>query len=137
MSMPRVSRRDVLAAAGVAAAAGAFAARFALAATGAAATATDPGAATVILQDPRHVLPETTRRQLVGSDSLIIELAADPVRQWRGEYASLLGARSTRLLGMTSWPAFLMVRGLAEESGRRVRQQRLDPASGAILWLIA
>lgn len=137
MSLPRISRRGVIAGAGMAVAGGAFAARSARASTGMAARALDAGATTVILQDPRHVLPEATRRQLATNDAQLIALAADPVRQWRGESATLLAARSTRLLGITRWPEFLMVRGLAEESGRRVRYQRLDAATGVIVWLIA
>jgi hypothetical protein len=77
------------------------------------------------------------RRQLGANGARVIALAADPVRMWRGEQAGLLGSRATRLLGVTTWPTFLMVRGLAEESGRRVREQRLDTVSGAMVWLIA
>ncbi len=137
MSLPRISRRAAMAGAGMAVAGGAFAAGSARASIGTDAPVADAFANTVILQDARHVLPAAMRRQLVTSEARVIELAADPVRQWRGESAVLLAARSTRLLGITSWPQFLMVRGLAEESGRRVRYQRLDAASGAIIWLIA
>jgi hypothetical protein len=96
-----------------------------------------PAANTVILQDGRHALPDVLRQRLAGNGALLVQLEPDPVRQWRSEFAALLGARTTRLLGVTRWPEFLLVRGLAEESGRRVRYQRMDAASGAIIWLIA
>jgi hypothetical protein len=91
----------------------------------------------VVLQDPRLPLPDEVRRQLGANGASVIALGPDPVRMWRGERATLLCSRTTRLLGVTTWPSFLMVRGLAEESGRRVREQRLDAASGAMVWLIA
>jgi hypothetical protein len=92
---------------------------------------------TVILQDRRFELPDDVRARLTGNGARVVPLEEDPVRMWRGELATLLAARETRLLGATRWPEFLMVSGLAAESGRRVRYQRLDAASGAIVWLIA
>jgi hypothetical protein len=59
------------------------------------------------------------------------------VRQWRGHQAWLLAHRETRLFGVTRWPDFLIVRGLAAESRRRVRHESLDPATGVMTWLIA
>jgi hypothetical protein len=56
---------------------------------------------------------------------------------WRGPHAALLANPRTPLAGTTTWPQFLIVRGLAEESGRRVRQQHFDAASGRISWLIS
>lgn len=135
MSASRLSRRDALAAAGITLAGGAFALRDTGHVSGPGRP--DAGPVTVILQDGRHVLPDVLQRQFAGRGAQVIALAEDPVRQWRGESAALLAARSTRLIGLTRWPEFLLVRGLAEESGRRVRYQRLDAASGAILWLIA
>lgn len=131
----RISRRNMLVGAGAAMAGGALAMREVRATAAGGRSA--GSATTVILQDPRHVLPEAARRELAASDARIVELSADPVRQWREPSSGLLAARDTRLLGATSWPQFLMVRGLAEESGRRVRYQRVDVASGAIVWLIA
>lgn len=130
-----VSRRDVLAAAGLALAGGAIA-------TGrwgdrSKADSTSGAGRTVILQGGQHVVPAAAMRRFAATDALLVRLEADPVRQWRGAQARLLAARTTRLLGASSWPQFLMVRGLAEESGRRVRYQRFDTASGNITWLIA
>lgn len=132
----RASRRDVLAGLGLALAGGTFVARGASAA--ATAASADTAAATIVLRDHRHALPDAVIRRLAGNGARVIALAADPVRQWRSsEDAPLLAARATCLLGVTRWPEFLLVRGLAEESGRRVRQQQLDAGSGAIVWLIA
>jgi hypothetical protein len=93
--------------------------------------------ATVILQGERHAFPRDLAQRLAGGDARVIQLEADPVRQWRGPRSKLLAARGTRLFGITSWPQFLIVRGLAEESGRRVRYQRLDASNGTIRWVIA
>ncbi len=133
MSAPRASRREMLAGAGMALAG----APLALSAN-AAPVPTAPGNdATIVLQDRRYALPQAVIQRLGGNGARVMALEADPVRQWRGEQAPLLAARGTRLLGVTGWPQFLLVRGLAEESGRRVRHSRLDVASGAIVWLIA
>jgi hypothetical protein len=93
--------------------------------------------ATVILLGTRHAASHGMARHLGGDNARLIPLQADPVRQWRDPRAQLLAARDTRMFGVTTWPEFLMVRGLAEESGRRVRYQRADVASGAVCWLIA
>jgi hypothetical protein len=133
----RANRRQVLAGAGAGAAlaGSAFIPRHPDNAGGD--TAAERAGTTVILQDPRHALPEDVIRRLGGNGARVIGLETDPVRQWRGEAAALLAARDTRLLGVTRWPQFLLVRGLAEESGRRVRHQQLNAVSGAITWLIA
>jgi hypothetical protein len=123
----KASRRQVLAGAGaVLAGSAAFPG-----------TSASPAGNTVVLQDGRHALPDVVLRQFAGNGALLMQLEPDPVRQWRGEYAALLAARGTRLLGATRWPEFLLVRGLAEESGRRVRYQKVDAASAAIIWLMA
>lgn len=129
MSGISTTRREVLAGAGLALAGTALPA--------AGASAAEAQRDLLVLQDPRLPLPDEVRQQLGRNGARIIALEADPVRMWRGPHAGLLGNRGTRLLGVTTWPTFLMVRGLAEESGRRVRSQRLDAASGAMVWLIA
>lgn len=100
------------------------------------ATVSSQGAA-VILLGTRHASFHGMARRLGGDSALLIPLQTDPVRQWRDPQGQLLAACDTRLFGVTTWPEFLMVRGLAEESGRRVRYQRADVASGAVCWLIA
>lgn len=134
MSGARTSRRDVLAGAGLALLGGALPGGSSHGDAGA-----TPGSvgALIVLQDPQLPLPAEVRRQLDKGGARLMDLEADPVRMWRVAEAQLLGAASTRLLGVTTWPKFLLVRGLAEESGRRVRQQRFDANSGAITWLIA
>jgi hypothetical protein len=134
MSPLRASRRDVLTGAGLALAASAMPATSPASAL--AGVAAEAGAL-VVLQDPQLPLPADVQQQLSANGASALQLAADPVRMWRGEHAPLLAARATRLLGVTSWPNFLMVRGLAEESGRRVRYQRFDVANNAMVWLIA
>jgi hypothetical protein len=134
MSGVLTNRRDLLAGAGLALVGGALPRTSARVASGAAPAS---ASALIVLQDPQLPLPQDVQRQLDAGGARVIDLEADPVRMWRGGQAQLLAAASTRLLGVTTWPKFLLVRGLAEESGRRVRQQRLDAASGAIIWLIA
>lgn len=93
--------------------------------------------ATVVLHDPRVPLPAHVGDRLAQGGAQHLPLQSDPVRQWRDDAGRLLARRETRLLGVTLWPTFLLVRGLAEESGRRVRYQRLDATTGAVVWLVA
>lgn len=95
------------------------------------------GGATVILQARQFVIPDDLRARFAASGAQVLLLDDDPVRMWRGQWAPLLARRDTRLLGATRWPELLMVQGLAAESRRHVRYQRLDAATGAMVWLIA
>jgi hypothetical protein len=90
----------------------------------------------VLLHDPRFALAADLRQRLQSNRARIIALTGDPVRLWRDELGTLLQARDTRLLGITRWPEFLVIRGLAAESRLHVRYQRVD-AAGASVWLIA
>jgi hypothetical protein len=129
----RVNRRRVVAG-GVWAAAAATASGTALA--GNANLPELVGGVTVVLQDERLELAAEMQQRLLSNGAQIITLTDDPVRMWRGESGQLLGRRDTRLLGVTRWPEFLLVRGLAAESRRHVRYQRLDEITGALTWLI-
>lgn len=91
---------------------------------------------TVVLQDRRLLLPDQVRAEL-GAGVRLLTLEQDPVRMWRGEHAVLLQAADTRLLGVTPWIEFVMIRGLAAESRKQVRYQRFDADSNAVVWLIA
>jgi hypothetical protein len=93
--------------------------------------------ATVALQHRRFALPDATRGKLSANGVRLLDLEGDLVRMWRGEHADLLSARATRLLGVTPWMEFLLVRGLAAESRRRVRYERHDATTDCIVWLIA
>jgi len=134
MKDQRATRREVLKGTALTLAAGALAARAQVAVSDMAGM--DAERVSVVLLDRQFGLSGSQLR-LARQGARIVHLEADPVRMWRGALAPLLAARSTRLLGRTTWPQFLMVRGLAEESGRRVRHQQLDAADGAITWLIA
>lgn len=133
MKSTRATRRAVLAGAGGVLAGGSIVSQASMQETEVAAEAVT----TVILQHRRLTLPADVQRRLAGNGARVIPLEEDPVRMWRGEHAPLLDRRDTRLLGVTPWAEFLMVRGLAAESGRRVRYQRVDKANDAIVWLIA
>jgi hypothetical protein len=93
--------------------------------------------ASVVLHDPRLAIDAQVAARLEASGARFIALAEDPVRQWRGTQRELLEHRETRLFGITRWPDFLIVRGLAAETRRLVRHEILDPASGVMTWLIA
>jgi len=93
--------------------------------------------ASLVLHDQRFPLAADMQRRLQSNGARVIPLREDPVRMWRDELGALLEPRDTRLLGVTRWPEFLMIRGLAAESRRHVRYQRLDAPTGAIVWLIA
>jgi hypothetical protein len=93
--------------------------------------------ASVVLHDPRLTLDAQIASSLKSAGAVFVALTEDPVRQWRGDQAWLLAQHDTRLFGVTRWPDFLIVRGLAAESRRLVRHESLDPASGVMTWLIA
>jgi hypothetical protein len=132
----RTTRRAMLAAAS-AGVAGTIALPVSAATSLAGATDATHEAATIILQDARLPLPADVQARLRGNGARVITLEGDPVRMWRGELASILDRRETRLLGVTRWTEFLLIQGLAAESRRRVRYQRFDGATDAMVWLIA
>ena len=114
----------------------AMAAAFAADGAGAAETELLAAQPSLLLHDARFPLAHDLQQRLQSSGARIIPLEEDPVRMWRDQ-AALLQSRDTRMLGVTRWPEFLLIRGLAAESRRHVRYQRLDVDSGAIIWLIA
>ena len=113
------------------------AAHAAPASTSAAASLLAASKASVVLHDPRLTLDANVVARLAAAGARFIPLTADPVRQWRGAQRELLADRDTRLFGVTRWPDFLIVRGLAAETRRLVRHESLDPATGVMTWLIA
>jgi len=99
-----------------------------------------PGAgdrALVVLQDTRIQLDPVIEKRLFVSGVKVIPLTEDPVRLWRSDAGELLRKPETRLLGVTGWADYLMVRGLAAESRRHVRHEHHEPESGTFTWLIA
>jgi hypothetical protein len=100
-------------------------------------SASAAASATVILHDPRVSLDAGTMAQLQRNGAQHVALTDDPVRLWRGELKALLAHPDTRLVGVTLWADFLIVRGLAAESRRHVQFERLDPATGTITFFIA
>jgi len=101
----------------------------------AAATLLAASQASVVLHDPRIALDSAVVARLESAGARFIPLTGDPVRLWRGNPELL--ARGTRVFGITRWPDFLIVRGLAAENRRLVRHESLDPATGVMTWLIA
>jgi hypothetical protein len=95
------------------------------------------GRGLVVLQDGRIQLDPAIVKRLFVSGVEVIPLTEDPVRLWRSDAGELLRRPETRLLGVTGWADYLMVRGLAAESRRHVRSEHHDPANGTFTWLIA
>jgi hypothetical protein len=139
VSGPVVGRRQFLAAG---AGGGALFAGFgeAAAVTGTAAVSTGDGAAgqgvAIVLRDPRLALPDDVATRLAANGARVITLQGDPVHFWRSEAAEELRRPGTRLYGLTRWADFLIFRGLAAETRRHVRYERLHPETDAFTWLI-
>ena len=142
MSAPVVGRRQFLAAG---AGGGALLAGFGEAA--ASGVANGPGGVTgddgvaaqgaaVVLRDPRLALPDDVAARLAANGARVITLQGDPVHFWRSDAAEELRRPGTRLHGLTRWADFLIFRGLAAETRRYVRYERLHPESDAFTWLI-
>lgn len=93
--------------------------------------------ASVVLHDPRITVPAEVLRGLEANGARMLAFAGDPVWFWRSTAGSPLRSPSTRLLGVTNWPDLLIFRGLAAETRRHLRYEKLDPATGTFIWLIA
>jgi hypothetical protein len=129
------NRRQFLASgAGVA---GALTVRGVPAASAGVATRDAASRATVVLHDTRLAMDPGVAARLAANGAKIIALDSDPVRMWRGASGVPLRDPATRLLGLTRWADFLIVRGLAAESRRHLRYQSLDARTGTFIWLIA
>lgn len=90
-----------------------------------------------VLVHDRRIAPDVPLiRNLQARGARIVLLGEDPVRQWRDEAAPWLLARDARLMGITRWPDFLMLRGLAAESRRHVRFVSPVSGDGVLTWLI-
>jgi len=99
---------------------------------------TAQGETVSLLLHDRRIVPEASLlARLQARGSRIVMLGEDPVRQWRDESAVWLAQRDARLLGITRWPDFLMLRGLAAESRKHVRFTSDVSADGVLTWLIA
>jgi hypothetical protein len=131
----RLTRRAAMAGAGVVLAGSALLPRHVVIPATAALAA--PSGATFVIQGVPIALARDTLALLGVEAAPVVALEADPVRQWRSSRGAVLAARDARLVGITTWPQFLLVRGLAEESGRRVRFQHSDGHAGTITWLIS
>ena len=101
------------------------------------AIATDDHAVSVLLHDRRVTPDAALTDRMHARGARIVALGEDPVRQWRDESAVWLVRRDTRLLGITSWHDFLMLRCLAAESRRHVRFASAVSDEGVLTWLIA
>lgn len=93
--------------------------------------------AAVVLHDPRMQVPPEVLRRLDANGARIVALAGDPVWFWRSAAAAQARAPSTTLMGVTAWPDLLVFRGLAAETRRHLRYEKLDAATGAFIWMIS
>ena len=93
-------------------------------------------AGSVIVHDAHLPMEPAVRQRMVAGGARILPLGGDVVRQWRDVIAPLLQTSGAQLLGITGWPDFLMLRGLAAESRRHVRHESLAPQTGMLTWLI-
>ena len=121
------------------------------AATGVAATVAGAGAhaasqlnlwaaapkAAVVLHDPRIAMPADVRGRLEANGTRTIALEGDPVWFWRSAVGAPLRDPATTLMGVTGWSELLVFRGLAAETRRHLRYEKLDAATGAFVWLVA
>jgi hypothetical protein len=91
----------------------------------------------VLLHDRRVTPDAALMDRMRARQARLVVLREDPVRQWRDESAAWLAQRDARLLGITRWPDFLMLRGLAAESRLHVRFASAVSEAGVLTWLIA
>jgi len=118
-----VNRRGALALGGAAVAAGALPA--------AAARAPATG---VLLFDPRSAPARALAAKAQGER--LVAVVGDPVRLWRDALADDRGP----VRGLTRWSDYLLLRGLAEENGLRLRSETRVPGEGGAMivdWRMA
>lgn len=93
--------------------------------------------ATVVLHDPRIPLPREMQQRLGANGAQPMALEGDPVRLWRSDAGAVLRDPATTLMGVTGWADLLIFRGMAAETRRHLRYEKLDAATGTFVWLIA
>jgi hypothetical protein len=93
--------------------------------------------AAVVLHDPRINVPQEVLRRLDANGARTLALQGDPVWFWRSAAAAPARESSTTLMGVTTWPDLLVFRGLAAETRRHLRYEKLDAATGAFIWMIS
>jgi hypothetical protein len=91
----------------------------------------------VLLHDRRMAPDAALTHRLQAQGARIVLLGEDPVRQWRDQSAAWLARSDARLMGITRWHDFLMLRGLAAETRRHVRFASPVSDEGVLTWLIA
>lgn len=91
----------------------------------------------VVLHDPRIPMPAEVVRRLNANGARTIELDGDPVWFWRSVAGAPLRDPATTLLGVTGWAELLIFRGLAAETRRHLRYEKLNAATGTFIWLVA
>jgi hypothetical protein len=128
----KANRRQFLAAGGMAALAVGGAEQLVFAGPVAAARS-----ASVVLHDPRLRMPADVAQRLAANGARIIQLDQDPVVLWRTELHDLVARENARLFGLTRWPDYLIMRGLAAELRRHPRYENQHPETGNFTWLIA
>ncbi len=93
--------------------------------------------ASVVLHDPRIPVPHEVLRRLDANGARTIALEGDPVWFWRSAAGAPLRDPATTLMGVTGWAELLVFRGLAAETRRHLRYEKLDTATGTFIWMIA
>jgi hypothetical protein len=91
----------------------------------------------VVLHDPRLPLPAEILRRLGTNGARTIALQGDPVWFWRSAAGAPLRDPATTLLGVTGWAELLIFRGLAAETRRHLRYEKLNAGTGTFIWLVA
>ena len=92
--------------------------------------------ASVVLHDPRIPMPAEVLHRLDANGARVIALEGDPVWFWRSAAGAPLRNPSTTLLGVTGWAELLVFRGLAAETRRHLRYEKLA-AAGTFIWMVA
>ena len=92
--------------------------------------------AAVLVHDPRIAPAQEVLLRLGANGARIMALTDDPVRLWRSAAGAMLRNPATTLMGVTGWGDLLLFRGMAAETRRHLRYEKLDEPSGTFIWLI-
>lgn len=91
----------------------------------------------VVLHDPRILMPAEVASRLGANGARTIALKGDPVWFWRSKAGAPVRDPATTLLGVTGWAELLVFRGLAAETRRHLRYEKLNASTGTFIWLVA
>lgn len=84
--------------------------------------------------DSRLPQTEIFARECAAKGIRLLDIAAEDARQWRGCRGGFCVAAGDRIIGMTGWSDWVLLRGVLYEQRRRVRSEERVEMGGRTLF---